>query len=84
VTADALAGGVWSWPVARRYLIARVLRAPVRHLASVSDEQDWFRASCLCGWHGDWHGHQGAAFSEAHVHTRYVQTLIVASEAAVL
>jgi hypothetical protein len=64
----------WSWPAARRYLLARVL--PVRHLASVAREHDQFRAACVCGWDGEWHPHQGAAFSEAHVHTKHVYTAI--------
>jgi hypothetical protein len=71
----------FSWPSARRYLIARVLRAPVRHLASVTRERDRFRASCICGWDSGWHPHQGAAFSDAHVHTRYVQTVIFEPDA---
>ena len=66
----------WSWPATRRYLLARVLRVPVRHFASVAREHDQFRASCICGWDGARHPHQGAAFSEAHVHTRYVSTLV--------
>jgi hypothetical protein len=81
---DQVAGGrqAFSWPAARRYLFARVLRVPVRHLASLSREADQFQARCVCGWQGEWHGHPGAAFSAAHVHTRYVQTVISQPEAA--
>jgi hypothetical protein len=49
----------------------------MRHLASVTHEGDRFQPSCVCGWQGCWHHHQGAAFADAHVHTRYVQTVIV-------
>jgi hypothetical protein len=65
-----------SWHPRRRYLVARVLRAPVRHLVSVVHHRDVFQASCVCGWQGAWHAHHGDAFAQAHVHTRYVDAVI--------
>lgn len=64
------------WPKARRFLLARVLRVPARHLASVSREEGLYLPACVCGWSGDRHRHPGAAFSEAHVHTQYLRTVI--------
>jgi hypothetical protein len=65
-----------SWPKRRRYLPLRWLRTPVRHLASVRREDDRFIADCICGWQSSIRDHQGPAFADAHVHTRYVDTMI--------
>jgi hypothetical protein len=65
-----------SWPKRRCYLPLRWLRAPVRHLASVRREDYRFIAGCICGWQGAFSDHQGPAFAEAHVHTRYVETKV--------
>jgi hypothetical protein len=65
-----------AWQPRRRYLVARVLRTPVRHLASVIHHRDVFQAGCVCGWHGAWHAHQGDAFAEAHVHTHYINAAV--------
>jgi hypothetical protein len=62
------------WPQARRYFLARLLRVPARHLASVATVDDRYVPHCVCGWQGASHGHRGGAFAEAHVHTRHVQT----------
>jgi hypothetical protein len=62
-----------SWPAARRYLLARVLRVPARHLASLSESTDGFVTTCICGWRSNTHSHRADALVEAHVHTRYVQ-----------
>lgn len=65
-----------SWPRRRRYLLARMLRMPTRHLASVVEARGRFEACCVCGWHGGKHAHQGDAFAAAHVHTRYVDAVL--------
>jgi hypothetical protein len=71
-----LSASAGRWPARRRFFVARLLRVPTRHLASVSAEGTWFRAACVCGWQGDPHDHPGTAFSQAHVHTRYVDGVV--------
>jgi hypothetical protein len=75
--------GRGSWPSARRYLFARILRAPARHLALVRLSDDVFVATCVCGWQGSPHGHRGDAFADAHVHTRHVQSRVSTPEGEV-
>jgi hypothetical protein len=77
MTLNARMSIVDSWPKRRRFLPLRLLRAPVRHLASVHHEPDRFTPRCVCGWRGATHDHQADAFAEAHVHTRYIDTKIV-------
>jgi hypothetical protein len=62
------------WPKKRRYLLARLLLAPARQLASVTSTDDRHTPVCICGWQGAGHAHRRDAFSEAHVHTRHVRT----------
>jgi hypothetical protein len=76
--------GRGSWPSARRYLFARVLRAPARHLALVRLSDSVFVASCVCGWQGAPHTHRGDAFADAHVHTRHVQSRVSAPDGEAL
>jgi hypothetical protein len=65
-----------AWPERRRFFLARVLRTPMRHLASVTEDRGGFHAACVCGWRGDRHSHQGDAFADAHIHTRHVHGVI--------
>jgi hypothetical protein len=71
-----------SWQPGRRYLVARVLRTPVRHHASVTRHRDLFQAACPCGWQGTWQAHQGDAFAEAHLHTRYINAAVRGADEA--
>jgi hypothetical protein len=65
-----------AWPERRRFVLARLLHAPTRHLASVSERRGGFQARCACGWQGGWQHHQGDAFADAHAHTRYVDAAL--------
>jgi hypothetical protein len=76
------AGRAVGWQSRRRFLVARVLRAPVRHLASVTRHRDLFQAACVCGWQGAWRAHQGDAFAEAHLHTRYINAAVEVADGA--